>query len=97
MANLQAGSERDGLILRSHWQPGGEPWLEIIHAEPRALFSGVLLRKVRRGEASPFTEMSGGLVGIGSIVTIRARDRNVVYRLIEYDERRDVYTGEWPD
>jgi hypothetical protein len=89
--------EQDGLILRSHWEPGGDPWLEVVHAEPRALFSGFLLRRVRRGEALPFTEVSSGRVGIGSIVTIRARDRNVVYQLTEYDRQHDIYAGEWPD
>jgi hypothetical protein len=71
--------------------------VEIVHAEPRALFSGELLRRVRRGEALPFTEVSPGRVRIGSVVTIRAHDRNVIYRLTEYNEQWDVYAGEWPD
>jgi hypothetical protein len=89
--------EPDGLMLRSHWEPPGEYWLEIVHAEPRALFGGELLRMTRRGETLPCIEVSAGPVGIGSIVAIRAHDRNVVYRLTEYDERWDIYAGEWPD
>lgn len=92
---LTAGSTEDGLILHGHWQPDGEAWIEVVHAEPRALFAGPLLRQVRMGHAFPFTEIDR--VAIGGVLCIRARDRNLVYRLTEYDEQRDIYTGEWPD
>jgi hypothetical protein len=89
--------EQDGLTLHSHWDAGGEYWLEIVHAEPRALFGGELLRMARRGETMSCLEVSTGPVGVGSVVTIRAHDRNAVYRLTEYDRQHDIYAGEWPD
>lgn len=94
VVRLEAGRESDGLILRSHWEPGGEVWLEVVHAEPRALFSGVLLRMVRRGEALPYTECSRA--SIGGVVKIHAHDRTLIYRLVE-KLPHDVYAGEWPD
>ncbi len=96
MATLTAGSESNGLILRSHWEPGSyDPWVEVVHAAPRALFGGDLLRRCHRGEALPFTEVDH--VGVGGLVRINARDRRLVYRLVEHDELHDVYAGEWPD
>ncbi len=92
---IKAGTESDGLILCSHWEPGGEVWLEVVHAEPRALFSGPLLRKVRRGEARPFTEMTGE-VKVGGIIRIRGRGRTLVYRITEELEY-DTWAAEWPD
>lgn len=93
---LTAGSDPDGLVLRTHWPSGtGEPELEIVMAEPLATFAGDLLRRVRRGEAFPFTECD--LAAIGGIVRIRGRDRNLVYRLTSYDPVRDIFTGQWPD
>lgn len=82
------------LILRSHWEPGGEYWLEILHAEPRALFSGELLRTIRRGEAQPCVEIDR--VAIGGLIRIRARNRCLVYRLA-YELDDDLWAGEWPD
>ena len=84
----------EGLILRTGWEPGGEPWMEVIQAEPRALFSGPLLCKVRRGEAFPFTEVDR--VAIGGLIRIRARNRYLVYRLTEHLPY-DIWAGEWPD
>ena len=93
---LTAGSQSDGLVLRSVWDPGAHmPELEIIVAEPRALFAASLLRKVHLGEAAPYAECDR--VGIGGVVRIRARDRTLVYLLTEYSGHLDVYTGEWPD
>jgi hypothetical protein len=51
----------------------------------------------RRGETMSCLEVSTGPVGVGSVVTIRAHDRNAVYRLTEYDRQHDIYAGEWPD
>ena len=62
---MHAGSLRDGLILSAHWQ-GDETWLDVDYAEPRALFAGFLLRRVRRGAALPHTEVDR--VGIGGTV-----------------------------
>jgi hypothetical protein len=94
MTAVTEGDVRDGLVLASHWEAGGEPWLEVIHAEPRALFSGPLLRRVRRGEGFPFTTVDK--VGIGGILRINARDRRLVYRIVEHLPY-DIYAGEWPD
>jgi hypothetical protein len=82
------------LMLCSHWEPGGEYWLEILHAEPRVLFGGDLLRLIRRGEAQPCVEVDK--VGIGGLIRIRARNRYLVYRLTEHLPH-DTWAGEWPD
>ena len=92
---IAAGTAKDGLILCSHWEPGGEVWLEVVHAEPTARFAGVLLRRTATGEARPFTETDR--VEIGGIIRIWARDRNLVYRITGHDAVTDIYTGEWPD
>lgn len=96
MPAVTTGSADDGLVLRSHWGPGGiDPMLEVLHAAPEALFSGQLLRLVQRGEAQPFTELDRA--EIGGVLKIYAEDRTLIYRLTAYDAKRDVYTGHWPD
>jgi hypothetical protein len=90
-----ASVTREGLELCRHYESGGGDWLEILRAEPRALFAGELLRQLRRGDGAPFTSVDR--VGVGGLVCIRARNRNVVYRLTGHDPQWDVYTGEWPD
>ena len=90
-----AGSRGDGLVLRRHWARD-ETWLEVMHARPRALFSGSLLRALRRGEGMPEVGINEP-VAVGAVVRIRARNQMLVYRLVAHDEQWDVYTGEWPD
>lgn len=83
----------DGLRLRRHYERTDE-WLEILSADPQALFSGELLRSVRKGNAAPGVTLTKPEVG--GVLRIEARNRTVVYRLVERDER-DVFMGEWPD
>jgi len=84
----------DGLILRKHFEPGGE-WLEVVHAEPVALFSAEVLRGVRVGKGG--LDVSIDSVDVGAILRIRARNRTLIYRIVEHDDERDVFTGVWPD
>lgn len=87
-------STNDGLALARHWEQDAT-WLEVVHAAPRALFSGETLREIRRGEQG--LELSIDQVDLGAILRIRARNRTLIYQMAEYDEKRDVFTGIWPD
>lgn len=84
----------DGLVLTRHFE-GDDHWLEVEHAEPRAKFAAALLRRMRRGDTGWQVTLDG--VGIGAILHIRARGRTLIYKLTEYDDERDVFTGIWPD
>lgn len=90
---ISGGTPADGLILRRHWE-GGEDWLEIVHAEPEALFAGELLRGIRQGQEALGVTLTEPAVG--GLLRIEARNRTVVYRLVEHKEH-DVFVGEWPD
>jgi hypothetical protein len=100
VTDYQAAGREDGLVLRSHWERTGEVWLEVVHAEPRAKFSGLLLRKVADGEALPFTEVDK--VEVGGVIRIRVGQgsvggtSNLVYVITEHLDH-DIYAGCWPD
>lgn len=84
----------DGLVLARHWERD-TTWLEVVRAAPRVLFGADVLRGIRRGDGGH--EVSIDRIGVGAILHIRARGRTLVYRLAEYDEKRDIFTGVWPD
>ena len=90
-----AGAASDGLVLRKHFE-GDESWLEIVAAEPRALFSAELLDIIAKGESAPLG-VTLDRAAIGGELRIRARGRSLVYRLVEQDFERDLYVGQWPD
>lgn len=90
---VTSGSLSDGLVLRRHFE-GGEDWLEIVHAEPEALFAGELLRGIRQGQEALGVTLTEAEVG--GVLRIEARNRTVVYRLVAQKEH-DVFVGEWPD
>jgi hypothetical protein len=93
------------VILRQHCDSHGEPEsVEVLHADPRVLISGELLRQVHAGtphERVPFAMVDKPEVG--GTLTIRATTGNLVYRLTEYEPLHhgyrvpDTYVGEWPD
>lgn len=91
---IQGGTSDDGLILRKHFEPAGE-WLEVVQAEPVAVFSAEVLRGIRAGKAG--TDASIDRIDVGAILRIRARDRTLVYKIVEHDDEHDVFTGVWPD
>jgi hypothetical protein len=86
---------RDGLELRRRYE-GEDIWLEVVRAEPRALFSAEILESLRYGGGMPEVSVDRP-VAVGAVVRIRARNRHVVYRLTEHDFALDLYTGVWPD
>jgi hypothetical protein len=88
------GDYDDGVIVSRHYE-GTESWLEIIAAEPRAMFSGELLQQVRSGQAG--LDMSLDKLEIGGVLRIRGRNRSVLYRLVEENFQLDFFIGEWPD
>lgn len=93
------------VVLRAHYDDGGQPEsVEVLEADPRVLIGGHLVREVHAGqphERVPFAEVDEAAVG--GTLRIRASNRNLVYRLTEYepllDGHRvpDTYVGEWPD
>lgn len=90
---ISSGVPADGLILRRHFE-GFEDWLEIVHAEPEALFAGVHLRAIRQGHEALGVTLTKAEVG--GVLRIVARNRTVVYRLVGQKEH-DLFVGEWPD
>jgi hypothetical protein len=90
---ITSGSPGDGLVLRRHFE-GDEDWLEIVHAEPQALFAGVHLRSIRQGREALGVSLSEA--GVGGVLRIEARNRTVVYHLVAQKDD-GVFVGEWPD
>lgn len=86
-------NQYEGLRLCRHYGPGGG-WLEVLDAEPRALFVGTLLRSLRRGDGMP--EVYVDYPGVGGTLHIQARNRTVVYRLVAQEDP-DLFVGEWSD
>lgn len=83
-----------GVVLRHHYE-GSEEWLEIVSALPRAMFSAELLHEVRTGRGS--LDITLDKAEVGGILRIKARDRILVYRLVEHNFQLDLFWGEWPD
>lgn len=83
----------DGVRLKRHYERTDE-WLEILSAEPQAVFSGELLRGIRQGNTALGVTLTE--VAVGGVLRIEARNRTVVYRLVEQKEH-DLFVGEWPD
>lgn len=91
------------VILRAHYRDDGVPEsVEVVEAAPRVLISGELLRALRDGrDQVPFAAVDRAEVG--GVLTIWARDRNLVYRLTGFEpvvdgiRWPDTYVGEWPD
>ena len=84
----------DGLMLTRHFSEDGD-WVEVVHAAPQATFSAEVLRAIRHGGRG--LDVTLDRLGIGAILRIRARDRTLVYRIVEHDDERDTFTGVWPD
>jgi len=69
----------------------GDVHLEVLHADPRTLIAKVLLDEIRAGGAHPAVSL------VGDVLTIRASNRTVIYRLGEYLPESGCYRAEWPD
>lgn len=84
----------DGVVMSRHYE-NSECWLEVQHAAPRATFAASLLRRMRTGETG--LEFTLDRVALGAVLRIRARNRTLIYHLVEHDEVLDIFTGVWPD
>jgi hypothetical protein len=65
--------------------------LYIDHADPRVLIADEVLAAWRQGDRHPALTLDGDLV------KIRARNRTVVYRLVEHVPQWRAWIAEWPD
>ena len=79
------------VVLQRHYDPDE---LHVVEAAPRTLISGEMLDDIALG-ASPYASLDG------NVLTIRATNRTVVYRIVGHHpdrlNRPDVYVAEWPD
>lgn len=83
-----------GVVITRHFE-NDETWIEIKEAAPRATFATALLRGIRSGHQG--LECTIDKIGIGAILKIRAKNRTLVYKLVEHDAKQGEYTGVWPD
>lgn len=81
----------EDVVIRGHWPDGT---IEILEAPPRTLISGELLDDIALG-ASPHATLNG------NVLTIRAANRTLVYRIVGHHpdplNYPDTYVAEWPD
>jgi hypothetical protein len=79
------------VVIRGHWPTDA---IEVLEAAPRTLISDQLLTEIRNG-ASPHATLDGDLL------TIRAVNRTVVYRIIgrhpDWLNHPNTWVMEWPD
>jgi hypothetical protein len=95
------------IIFRRHYDQTPST-LEIIQAEPKARFSGILLRlsveggttdelQVRTLSPQHTPACTRDCVAVGDVVKIVASNMSLIYVLTEWDEESDTFTGVWPD
>jgi hypothetical protein len=88
MVEDAGGQMRDGyddVVLRGHWPDGT---LEIIEAAPRSLIDYRLLNQICDG-SSPHVTLDG------DVLTIRATNRMLVYRIVGRHPDRINHPHEW--
>jgi hypothetical protein len=86
-----SGTGYGDVVVRGHWP---DEALEIIEAAPRALIDDDLLTEIRNG-ASPHATLDG------DVLTIRATNRTLVYRIVgkhpDWLNHPRAWVIEWPD
>jgi hypothetical protein len=65
--------------------------LVIDKADPCILIAGTFIKRWLQGQHHPSVSLTE------NVVRIKASNRTVIYRLIEYLPDRDAYIAEWPD
>ena len=81
------------VVVSQRWdRDSREPIIEIQRADPTAALGGDLYRATRADGS-----LSRSLTIDGDVVTIKAANRTVIYRIESYDPYRDLYLMRWPD
>jgi hypothetical protein len=93
------------VTLRSIYGDRGQvAAVEVLHADPRVLISGEVLRQIHDGKPEETVPFAGAdHPGVGGVLRIHAVNRTLVYRIAsdapvaDGYEMPDAYIGEWPD
>ena len=72
--------------------------LYVERADPRILVADPIVAALRDGTFYGSDPPHGhGLFLDGDVLTIRAANRTVIYRIVGYDPERFAWVAEWPD
>lgn len=78
-------------VLTEAWSTPNHPWLDLLRPEEGHGSTGHAV-----GEYDCWAR-AGRVCFHGSILTIKAVNRTVVYRILDYDFERDAWSAIWPD
>lgn len=96
---LPDGLPQGDCVMTSLYDDDGQPaGIRIDHADPRILISAELLDAMVDG-ASPdcWVDLAGCTTYDGATMKIRAVNRTVIYRIVEYVPSVRGFAAEWPD